>query len=299
MQNKATTRPMLNSDRALIAILLENTLLKNTGQAFEDFFIDAGTTLWGADFVPWRPQGPLGDFKCDGYRASDRTVFQCYAPETQNPNRTLAKIEEDFAGARDHFGEKMQGWIFVHNQRKGLPAAAAMRIADLQLGHPGIAVETWTPNHLIQQILVLSDQKVGLLFPHLAKGQQLSDAVWELLGKIVAENRPAIADSIEVAHFANRLDLDEVLAQLNETDREVRRRLLGYSQWFDPAEKKTIIGKLIAFGFAEAVIEANAMRLDAEGFIRITSNHYLPANVALCQEAAETLMDEFLIELES
>lgn len=289
---------MSNGDRTVYALLLENALLSHTGQAFEDFFVQAGTAIWEGDFVPWRPQGPLGDFKCDGYRSSNRTVFQCHAPENPEPSRIVAKIDEDFAGARDHFGDKMQWWIFVHNQRKGLPATAAMLIADLQRGNPAINIESWTPNHLINQLLGLPDEKLGLLFPHVPRGQQLSAAVWQALDKVVADNKPFIAEQIGPDHLVNRLALDDALAELDQADREVRRRVLGYSRWLDPAEKVTVIGKLVARGYAQAAVEANALRLQEAHLIHITENHYLPENMQVCQEAAESLMDEFLRELE-
>ena len=72
---------MPETDRVLFAVMLENALLEKKEQAFEDFFVRAGTTLWGPDFEPWRPQGRLGDMKCDGYLISEKAVFQCYAPE--------------------------------------------------------------------------------------------------------------------------------------------------------------------------------------------------------------------------
>ena len=95
---------MPGADRALFAVMLELALLEKRGQAFEDFFVLAGTTLWGRDFEPWRPQGHLGDMKCDGYRISEKTVFQCNAPEKFDASKVATKIQVDFAGARDNFG---------------------------------------------------------------------------------------------------------------------------------------------------------------------------------------------------
>ena len=72
---------MPGADRVLFNVFLEYALLEKKGQEFQAFFVRAATTLWERDFQPWRPQGNLGDWKCDGYRISEKAVFQCYAPE--------------------------------------------------------------------------------------------------------------------------------------------------------------------------------------------------------------------------
>ena len=92
--------------------------------------------------------------------------------------------------------------------------------------------------------------------------------------------------------------LTPTLADFGEIDQEVRRRVLGYSLWYDPAAKARVFEKLAAFGHDQRLVENNAQRLQDDGLIQITENHYLPLNEEICQQAAETLMDEFLHELE-
>lgn len=290
---------MPGAERVLFAVLLEIALLDKKGQAFEDFFVQVGSTLWPRDFEPWRPQGRLGDMKCDGYRISDKTVFQCHAPEKFDASKVAGKIEEDFAGARDNFGDKMLKWVFVHNHKDGLPAEAAMLISELREAHQDIKIEIWTPNDLIQQILQLPESAVGNLFPTLVADQNFSDATWELLEETAKEKR-AVAPGIyvELQHQPNWLNLDETLANLDEDDREVRRRVLGYSRWYDPASKAEIFEKLAGFGHEQELVENNAQRLHDADLIQITENHYIPVNEEICQQAAESLMAEFLQELE-
>src|SRR5258708_5858476 len=62
------------------AALARNELLKRRGSSFQDFFIEVGHHRWAPDFEGRRTQGRVGDKKCDGYKPSDQTVFQCYAP---------------------------------------------------------------------------------------------------------------------------------------------------------------------------------------------------------------------------
>ncbi|MBL6927687.1 MAG: hypothetical protein ISR44_00820 [Rhodospirillales bacterium] len=285
---------MPGADDVLFVLMLENALLEKKGQAFEDFFVRAAITLWGADFVPWRPQGPIvGDMKCDGYRNSEKAVFQSYAPEKYEASKFVGKINDNFNGARIWFGEKMQKWVFVHNQKGGLPAEAGMFILDLEKQNPNIKLETWTPEHLVQQLLELSASNLGNLFPTQVKGQSFSKATWEYLAKAAKSEI-----GVEPQYQLNRLPLDDELDNLDEDDREVRRRLLGYSRWYDPANKIEVFEKLAGLGHGEELVKINAQRLQAADLIQITENHYLPLNKDICQQAAESLMDEFLQELE-
>ena len=80
--------------------------LEKQGQAFEDMFSGIMGHAFPEDFQPVRPYGNKGDMKCDGYRASDKTVFQCYAPRTMKLAALKAKIDTDFNGAVDHWGSR-------------------------------------------------------------------------------------------------------------------------------------------------------------------------------------------------
>ena len=127
----------------------------------------------------------------------------------------------------------------------------------------------------------------------------MSEASLEYLEEYVRENRP-LAPGIEVEqqNLLNRRPLDDALDNLDEDDRDVRRRVLGYSRWFDPANKIEVFKRLAVFGHKPELVENNAQRLHEAQLIQITEHHYLPLNEDICQQAAESLMDEFLQELE-
>jgi pyrimidine deaminase RibD-like protein len=123
---------------------------------------------------------------------------------------------------------------------------------------------------------------------------------WESLLKKTATKDGTAAPGINVEpqHQLNRPALDAALDNLDEDDRDVRRRLLGYSRWYDPANKAEIFEKLAGFGHEQDIVENNARRLHDADLIRITANYYLPLNEEICQQAAESLMPELLAELE-
>jgi hypothetical protein len=101
---------------------LELTFLKKTGEEFQDFFSGVMEKCHPGDFQRVRPWGNIGDRKNDGYLRSERILFQVYAPNEPNINRTLNKIEVDFSEALPYWEKYFDVWIFVHNSRNGLEA---------------------------------------------------------------------------------------------------------------------------------------------------------------------------------
>ena len=130
--------------------------------------------------------------------------------------------------------------------------------------------------------------------------EDIESGKWGEVLKGAATNDGAAApgNNAEPQNELNRPALDDALDHLGEDDRDVRRRLLGYSRWYDPAEKTVIFEKLAEFGYSRELVESNTRRLVDSDLIKITENHYLPLNQEICQQAAETMMDEFLSELE-
>lgn len=130
--------------RAFYGSRFREVLLERKGSAFQDWFGDLAEFALGSDFERIRPHGAEGDFKADGRSLSDRTVYQCYAPETLRQDRLLAKIKDDFAGAVERWSGWMTRWVFVHNDFRGLPPRAVQVLDELRDGNPSIEIETWS-----------------------------------------------------------------------------------------------------------------------------------------------------------
>lgn len=131
---------MDDTQRAFYGLKFENTFLRSRGKAFESFFGRLMGHGFVGDFELVRPYGAKGDLKCDGFRPSDGTVFQVYAPDAIKLAALLAKIDEDFIGAVGHWGARMRRWEFVHNDDRGLPAEATQKLQDLRVAYPAIHI---------------------------------------------------------------------------------------------------------------------------------------------------------------
>lgn len=128
----------------------ENEFLRAKGDAFQTFFERLMGLAYKADFMACRPWGNQGDRKNDGFLKSERRLFQVYAPNEMDAAKAKAKISEDFAGAKEHWGEHFDKWVFVHNATGGLPPHVQQLLLEFEAANPGIGLEPWCLEELRQ-----------------------------------------------------------------------------------------------------------------------------------------------------
>jgi len=135
------------------------------GEAFQRLFEKVMQRV-DPSFVRVRPYGNIGDRKNDGMLLDEvaGVIYQVYSPDDLKQAETKKKIEEDLAGAVEHWGDKgLNRWIFVYNVRRGLP--------------PDI------PTVLVEQNQIYPDVKLE----HLS-----SDDLWELLREMSLQQRSEV-----------------------------------------------------------------------------------------------------------
>jgi C-terminal domain 10 of the ABC-three component (ABC-3C) systems len=149
------------------SVLARNALLSKQGTAFQDFFVEVGHHRWAPDFEGRRPQGKLGDKKCDGYRPSDCNVFQCYAPREMKPAPLCIKIKEDYLGALSHAATTpIKNWTLVHNDPEELPTTAHELIVSLRSKPNAVPIQIMGFVPLLSTIMELPRERLLLLFPN-------------------------------------------------------------------------------------------------------------------------------------
>lgn len=112
-------------------------------------------------FISIKPYGNLGDRKCDGlfFVESESTVFQVYSPDNIKLAEILKKINEDFNGAKKHWGNSMHKWIFVYNARSGIPADIPLKLEHMKKANKKIQFETISNDELWEMARCLSIQQ--------------------------------------------------------------------------------------------------------------------------------------------
>lgn len=213
-----------------------------TGNAFQDLFADIMQNAWPQDFQRVKPYGRYGDLKCDGYWASRKCVFQCYAPASIKERTVIEKIRVDLGGAIDHWQDRMTSWSFVHNDSAGLTANVVQVVEDLRRAHPDITISEWTWPQIREQFERLSDDARAELFglpPTAGSFDQLDFAqlrpVVEEIAKVEAHPLIPLSDPPSLTKLEkNSLDSDST-AFLQIGRRRVKLVEEYFAQHHDPS----------------------------------------------------------------
>ena len=133
----------MNLTQAYYESRFENLLRAAKGNEFQSLFERLMGLAYKADFMACRPWGNQGDRKNDGFLKSQRRLFQVYAPNEMTSKDAIAKITEDFGGAKLHWGTHFDKWVFAHNATDGLPPHVQELLLNFERTNQGIALEPW------------------------------------------------------------------------------------------------------------------------------------------------------------
>ena len=231
---------MDGTQRFAYGLKFENAFLRERGKAFESLFARIMAHAFPGDFQLVRPYGPKGDLKCDGFRASDGTVFQCYAPDAMKLQPLLAKIEEDFSGALVHWRTQMQRWEFVHNDTRGLPAEAVNKLNALGPANPSIALAVCDEAKLRVIVMSLVLHQLEELFGAVPSDRVLEKLDFEALRPVLLalQRQEPDAEPSLVAPSAAKLDRNALSRDVAGLLRQGRRREqlveAFFAGWPDP-----------------------------------------------------------------
>ena len=236
------------------------------GTEFQDWFVRLAGCAFGADFEEVRAYGSYGDLKCDGRRVSTKSVFQCYAPDAMKEADLIAKVDQDFHGARSHWNADMAEWVFVHNDGRGLPPHAVQHINGLRKAHAQLTIETWSEPELLK----------------LAMGLDLSalQALFGLAPSIAIVDRLELADLVPIIQALERQDPSasdppltppslEKLKKNALSDEaglmlQIGRRKSSLVDSFFRKNPRPILGERIAEAFRMRYAELRALDLPAD-----------------------------------
>jgi hypothetical protein len=241
-----------DTQRSFYGLKFENTFLRTKGKAFESLFGRTMSHRFPGDFEPVRPYGPRGDLKCDGFRASDGTVFQCYAPDSIRLADLLAKIDEDFHGASAHWGVRMRRWEFVHNDVRGLPAEAIQKLDDLRAVFPTIEIAVFGEAEMRKVVMELELHQLEDLFGVVPSQRTLETLDFAALRPVIMaiqrrqlDVEPPIAAPSRLKLERNALS-EDAAALLRQGRRREKLVQNFFDAWPDPS-----FGEDIAQAFRE------------------------------------------------
>lgn len=135
--------PMSPLQAAYYESKFENLFRAAKGNEFQSLFERLMGLAYKADFMACRPWGNTGDRKNDGFLKSERRLFQVYAPNEMEASKAIAKINEDFEGAKVYWSTHFDKWVFAHNATDGLPPHVQAVLLEFEKANPSITLEPW------------------------------------------------------------------------------------------------------------------------------------------------------------
>lgn len=217
----------------------------------------------GADFEEVRPYGSQGDLKCDGCRISTKSVFQCYAPYLMKDGELIAKVNEDFHGARAHWAAEMAEWIFVHNDGRGLPPKAVQHIDTLRKAHSPIGLKTWSEPELQELAMALDLAALQALFgyaPSIAIVDRLVMADLVPIIDALQRQEPNPSDPPLTPPSPEKLEKN-ALSEDSALLLKVGRRKAGLVETFFRKSSRPDLGERIAEAFRSRYAELKRLGL--------------------------------------
>lgn len=207
----------------------------STGTAFQDLFAEVMQNAWPKDFQKVKPYGKNGDKKCDGYLASQKAVFQCYGPQTMKEVVLIAKVKDDFAGAKEHWADAMKIWSFVHNDHHGLTANVTQLFQQFRAQNPTIELQEWAWPQAREQFDRLSPLAASDLFGYAPSAVSLMQMDFEELRPVVdqiAKQKPD-PDTPPTAPSVRKLEKNALDEDAADFLRIGRRRVRLVEQYFE------------------------------------------------------------------
>lgn len=241
--------------RYAYGLKFENEFLLKRATEFQTWFAQLMAHTSPRDFEPVRPYGSQGDLKCDGFRRSDGTVFQCYAPDSMKLARLLEKIDHDFKGAVIHWGTRMRQWEFVHNDRRGLPAKATILLDDLRKAYPEVTLTVCGYAELRDVAMGLDLEKLQDLFGPVPSGTEVRQLDFQALEPVLRDiqrRQPDLHGSI-TAPSLSKLERNALSGDAEGLLRLGRQRENLVERFFDNYPDPTF-GEEIAQGFRERYV---------------------------------------------
>ncbi|MGO4174896.1 MULTISPECIES: hypothetical protein [unclassified Bosea (in: a-proteobacteria)] len=247
---------------------LELKLRRIHGDGFQEFFSEVMERLHGADFVPARAMGSLGDKGCDGYLRGSGFVFQCYGKRHDTPVSAATvtkKMKDDYAAAASKLPSIMKEWHFVHNLFDGVPVDVIELIEAFGRQYSKHRFGLIGPPAFSDRVLGLSENDIVYLLGPVASAEdsmnmQVEEVATLMAGVIKGMDEAPFADAKPNQPPVNKLEINRIQGHW-------RRTLIGASgnatvvatyvdQHPDPE-----LGKQVAKVFSQRYADLDAQNL--------------------------------------
>lgn len=174
-------------------------VLGDHGSQYQDLFAEIMELRYPGDFQKIIPWGNQGDWKSDGYRISEKRIYQCYAPTRIKASDTKSKMTEDLDGAVDKWSDLLRNWTFVHNAVQGLPPEIFTHLEAQKAQYPSLGLDAQGPKDLRRLLFELSVSDIHLVLGPIPTSYDFANLGFDDLNTVIRRlgaADPAIPEEI-------------------------------------------------------------------------------------------------------
>jgi len=190
---------MNSEEKTIVRMRFKAMAAQVNGMAFQNLFTQIMSYAY-SNFSPVKPQGNEGDWKNDGHDPSAGRYYQVYAPEVLNEADAVKKIEADFDGLAQRWGDTkvypngINEFYFVLNDAyrvtPGAYPTTYAALAKLKIAHSLSECKPFLMKDLEDVLLGLTDDQMMMVvgfIPNPATIRVLRmDLISEVVGHIIA-----------------------------------------------------------------------------------------------------------------
>ncbi len=220
-----------NYENYISELLFELKLLRSYGNEFQDIFFRIMKSKHN-NFRDVKPQGALGDKKCDGYLYGEGVFFQVYGPEDASSNETqksaISKLRGDFLGLKNHiesgFFEDIKKYYFVINTKnsRGLYLMLCEELDKLADEFTHISFAPIDTDKLIEYFMDLTDNQKRKILSYYIPPISFESAKFSVLDNIVeylskSVNRLNFDDKLVDPDFYEKIEFNNLSTAISDS----------------------------------------------------------------------------------
>lgn len=187
-------------------------ILKADGQDYEDLFV---TIQRGLDpsFRAVKPQGKLGDKKNDGFSSDGGQYFQVYAPEKQEGNALIGKLEGVFPEIKDYWDsiEPVLGFMYVINDKfRGTFPQVEKRLSELKAEYELETCKPYLAADLLDDFFKLDARDAVALLGSIPSEYAMEQLDYGIMGEVLSHImrvpvREEIESDLRIVEFQEKI----------------------------------------------------------------------------------------------
>ncbi|MCY4261298.1 MAG: hypothetical protein OXC91_13675, partial [Rhodobacteraceae bacterium] len=194
------------------------------------------------------------------------TIFQCYSPESVSDQNTIAKINADLAGTVEKWPDFINGWVFVHNDPRGVPPRVAAHLDTKRAEYPDLKIEIWLEPDLVRLFGMMTPDAKRLMFgiaPTQKTAYSISLSDLEPVICALESRDPDPNDSVLPPPSAQKLEKNSLSDEASALLRFGRLKVRLVETYFSK-NVRVELGEKIAEAFRNRYAELQALGLSGD-----------------------------------